>query len=1020
MLWRSGLQETPLLLELAKGVALLLALSQLYSYSVRALRQHPWLSQGVGGLLFGGICVVGMMMPLEIAPGVIFDARSVVLSMASLFGGPWVGTLAAGIAAVYRWYLGGVGATVGVAVVLACYGLGLAYYVLHQRGWMGLGWWQLLLFGLLVHCVEIYLFTWLPGDLGAAVLQAVALPMLLVFSPATLLMGLILQDVRARLQTEAALGSQEERLRATIGAIPDLLYVLDEHGTFVEVLSDAALLRGGRGQNLLGKRLHDVLPPEDAEPLLVHLQRTLALQTTQTFVFDLQSKQGVRRFEGRAHALKQAPGQPRTLVLLARDVTERSEAEAALQASEKRFRSLLQNVGAVAVQGYTPDGTITYWNAASERLYGYTAEEAVGRNLFMLVVPHTLRNALQEVLLEMQTSPDAFVSQELTLVHKNGQEVPVYCSHTAVYAHGAVAEFFRFDMDLAERRRTEAELRVAATAFEAQEGMMVTNARREILRVNQAFTRISGYEDHEVIGQNPSMFSSGWHDNAFYAEMNQTLEQQGHWEGEIWNRRKNGDIYPQQMHISSVSDDDGRVTHYVATLIDITQRKAAEDQIRQLAFYDPLTGLPNRRMLMDRLQHALAGSARSGACGALLFIDLDHFKTLNDTLGHDKGDLLLQQVAHRLMDAVREEDTVARLGGDEYVVMLEGLDAQRTVAAGQATQVGEKIIAALNAPYRLAGHEYHSTPSIGLTLFSGHEVVLDELLKQADLAMYQAKNAGRNALRFYDPLMQAAVTQRAELEADIRQGLLFGQYELHYQPQVDAQGRVQGAEALLRWKHPVRGMVSPASFIPVAEETGQIVLLGSWVLETACAQLVAWAQDPATEHLTLAVNVSSRQFRQQDFADHMLAMLDYTGANPRRLKLELTESLLVDNVEDVIAKMTALRARGVGFSLDDFGTGYSSLSYLKRLPLDQLKIDQSFVRDVLSDPNDAAIARTIVALGHSLGLAVIAEGVETAQQRDFLLASGCRAYQGYFFSRPLAVGAFAAYLYAQQSQGEPA
>jgi diguanylate cyclase (GGDEF)-like protein len=514
------------------------------------------------------------------------------------------------------------------------------------------------------------------------------------------------------------------------------------------------------------------------------------------------------------------------------------------------------------------------------------------------------------------------------------------------------------------------------------------------------------------------MLSSGWHDEAFYAQMNEALDKEGHWEGEIWNRRKNGDVYPQLLHISSVVDDRGAVSHYVATQIDITQRKAAEDQVRQLAFYDTLTGLPNRRMLMDRLQHALAASARSGTCGALLFIDLDHFKTLNDTLGHDKGDLLLQEVAQRLIDGVREEDTVARLGGDEYVVMLEGLDGLRETAASQATLVGEKIIATLNKPYRLAGHEYHSTQSMGLTLFSGHDAALDDLLKQADMAMYQAKNAGRNGLRFYDPLMQAAVTLRAELEVDIRQGLLFGQYELYYQPQVDQQGRVLGAEALLRWNHPQRGMVSPAVFVPVAEESGQIVALGNWVLETACAQLVSWSQDPATEHLILAVNVSSRQFKQQDFADYVLAMLDYTGANPQRLKLELTESMLADNVEDLIAKMTALRARGVGFSLDDFGTGYSSLSYLKRLPLDQLKIDQSFVRDVLTDPNDAVIAKTIVTLGCSLGLTVIAEGVETAEQRDFLIQSGCEAYQGYLFSRPLPAEAFAGYLQSLRLQVE--
>jgi diguanylate cyclase (GGDEF)-like protein/PAS domain S-box-containing protein len=621
-----------------------------------------------------------------------------------------------------------------------------------------------------------------------------------------------------------------------------------------------------------------------------------------------------------------------------------------------------------------------------------------------------LRSDMNQDMQHMFTTGVAVEPRELTLIHKNGLEVPVMSSYAVVTHHTHGWELFRFDIDLSERKHSEAELRVAAKAFEAQEGMLVTNAKREILRVNQAFLNMLGYEAHEVVGRTPTIFRSGWHDNSYYAKMNQALEHDGTWEGEIWNRRKNGDIFPQWLHITAVSDDDGKLTNYVATTTDITQRKAAEDQIRQLAFFDPLTGLPNRRMLMDRLQHAMASSARNGMCGALLFIDLDHFKTLNDTLGHDKGDLLLQQVAQRLVAAVREEDTVARLGGDEYVVMLEGLDPARAMAAAQATSVGEKIVESLNLPYQLAGHEFHSTPSMGLTLFNGHDVGIDELLKQADLAMYQAKGAGRNGLRFFDPQMQAAVSKRAELVADIRQAILFGQFVLHYQPQVDFNGKTLGAEALLRWHHPTRGMVSPAEFIPVAEESGQILLLGSWVLETACAQLVAWAAHPDTEPLTMAVNVSSRQFRQQDFAEHVLALLDYTGANPLRLKLELTESLLADNLDDVIAKMTALRERGVGFSLDDFGTGYSSLSYLKRLPLDQLKIDQSFVRDVLTDPNDAAIAKTIVALGNSLGLAVIAEGVETTDQRDFLLENGCSTYQGYLYSKPLSAHDFARFV----------
>ncbi|MEO8118184.1 MAG: EAL domain-containing protein [Rhodoferax sp.] len=451
--------------------------------------------------------------------------------------------------------------------------------------------------------------------------------------------------------------------------------------------------------------------------------------------------------------------------------------------------------------------------------------------------------------------------------------------------------------------------------------------------------------------------------------------------------------------------ENGKPMRLIGTITDITQRKAAEDEIRYLAFYDPLTQLPNRRLLHDRLQQALASSIRSGRHSALLFIDLDNFKTLNDAQGHDKGDLLLQQVAHRLSACIREGDTVARLGGDEFVVILEDLSDAVADAAAQAETVGEKIIAALNRSYDLAGLEQHSTPSIGVTLFGDQRESIDELLKRADLAMYQAKSAGRNTLRFFDPEMQAVVNARVMLELNLREGLRSGQFLLYYQAQVD-RGRVTGAEVLLRWQHPERGFVSPADFIPLAEDTGLILPLGQWVLTTACKQLFAWTADPLFAPLTLSVNVSSRQFRQPDFVNQVLTTLAAAGANPHQLKLELTESLLLDNVEDTIAKMSQLKVHGVGFSLDDFGTGYSSLAYLKRLPLDQLKIDQSFVRDVLTDPNDAAITKTIIALAQSLGLGVMAEGVEIAAQRDFLADSGCHTYQGYFFSRPLPLEGF--------------
>ena len=447
-------------------------------------------------------------------------------------------------------------------------------------------------------------------------------------------------------------------------------------------------------------------------------------------------------------------------------------------------------------------------------------------------------------------------------------------------------------------------------------------------------------------------------------------------------------------------DAQGKFRGYRGIGRDITARKLAEDETQRLAFYDTLTGLPNRRLLMDRLNQALAMSVRSQHFGALLFIDLDNFKDLNDTLGHDVGDLLLQQVAQRLVSCIREGDTAARFGGDEYVVMLENLSDNTHEAVTQVELVAEKILRRLNRNYDLQGRQHSSTPSIGIALFCGHEQNADELLKRADVAMYQAKAAGRNTLRFFDPAMQATVVARAALDADLRRCVQRDELLLYYQPVVDGERNITGYEALLRWQHPVRGLVTPGEFIELAEQTGLILPIGQWVLQTACRQLVVWAAQPATRELTMSVNVSARQFRHPDFVAQVLAVLEASGADAQRLKFELTESMLLGDVEDAIRKMSELRAHGVRFSLDDFGTGYSSLSYLKRLPLDQLKIDQSFVRDVLTDPNDAAIVRTILALARSMDLVAVAEGVETEGQHQFLLNNGCWVFQGYLFGRP--------------------
>lgn len=440
--------------------------------------------------------------------------------------------------------------------------------------------------------------------------------------------------------------------------------------------------------------------------------------------------------------------------------------------------------------------------------------------------------------------------------------------------------------------------------------------------------------------------------------------------------------------------------------LDIARRKEAEDKIEHLAFYDPLTGLPNRRLMQDRLQHSFAAASRHQLQGALLFIDLDHFKNLNDTKGHNFGDSLLRMVAERLQSCVREGDTVARLGGDEFVVILENLSENAEQAAALAEAVGDKILATLGQSYLIGGDEYHCTASIGVSLFKKHEATVEELVRRADTAMYEAKNSGRNTLRFYDPAMQAALEARMQLESDLRHALTADQFKLFYQPQVDAQGEVFGAEVLIRWMSPEKGLIPPMQFIPLAEETGLIIPIGNWVLQAACDQLLQWRKDPRTARLQLAVNVSARQFHQSDFIEQVLQILIDKKVDPSRLKLELTESLVLDDINSAITKMNALKEAGISFSMDDFGTGYSSLTYLAQLPLTQLKIDQSFVRNALSNHGSAVIVQTVLGMATNLDMEAIAEGVETDAQYHFLKEHGCKLYQGYYFGKPVPIEDF--------------
>lgn len=560
--------------------------------------------------------------------------------------------------------------------------------------------------------------------------------------------------------------------------------------------------------------------------------------------------------------------------------------------------------------------------------------------------------------------------------------------------------------DITDIRLAEQELRIAAIAIESQEGVMITDANKRIVRVNRAFTRLTGYSAEEVIGKTPTILKSGRHNKDFYQTMWEKLIPEKCWQGEVWDRRKNGEIYPKWLTISAVTDPAGQVTHYVGAFTDLSEHKDAQAAIHRLAFYDPLTDLPNRRLLNDHLELAMTVSAHNRHYAAIMMIDLDNFKAINDTKGHGIGDQLLVEVAQRLKACVRQGDTLARLGGDEFVIMLENLNTEEDKAAMQARGVGEKVLKAINQPYLLGGHKHQSSASVGISLFTNHDASSEEILKRADAAMYQAKNAGRNTMRFFNPDMQASLESRMTLESELHQALPQNQLQLYYQIQVDNMRRVFGAEVLLRWEHPQQGLVSPAEFIPLAEESGLILPIGEWVLRTACMQLKEWANDPLTKDLQLAVNVSPRQFRHPDFVNQLCKILVQTGANATRLKLELTESLILHNVTETIEKMETLKLLGIRFSMDDFGTGYSSLSYLKKLPLNQLKIDQSFVRDIITDPSDAVIVQTIIGMANNLGLNVIAEGVETEEQRACLERQGCLAYQGYLFGKPVPLKEF--------------
>lgn len=674
--------------------------------------------------------------------------------------------------------------------------------------------------------------------------------------------------------------------------------------------------------------------------------------------------------------------------------------------SEQIFRRLVQIQSAIVWRANPVTRRFLYVCDEAENLLGYPVEQWINKIDFCKQHIHEDDWKAVQAFREEITRDQGNNNLEFRMIAADGRYVWLRCLVSLIEENGKVTEIFGFMVDITMQKQAEEQLRLAATTFESQQGIIITDKNSKILRVNKAFTEITGYSQQQVIGKNPRMLCSGRHDTKFYQELWQQLATSGRFEGELWNRRKNGEIYPQWQTITAVKNKAGEVSHYVYLFTDITEKKDIEDKIFEMAFYDPLTKLPNRRLLLDRFDQELASAKRHKKFGAVIFMDLDNFKLLNDTQGHLIGDQLLIQVANCLILVLREEDTPARLGGDEFVVLLHASSAYINTAADQAWAVAEKIKAKLNEPFIVNQYQHKISTSMGITLFPDNNENPEALLQQADIAMYRSKASGRNTVSFFHSSMQEAADLRMSLERDIRTAIDSGQFILCYQPLMDANGALLSAEALIRWEHMKKGILLPVDFIPVAEESSLILSIGQWVLLETCNQIKAW-QDAGINQPHISANVSYRQFRQQNFVDQVKHAIDSSGISAHLLGIELTESAMIVDINDTITKMKALKSLGVSITLDDFGKGYSSLMYLKQLPIDTLKIDEKFVRDILTDDNDAVIVETIISMARHLNLNVVAVGVETPEQLARLKQQGCHTFQGFYFSRPLPAAEYA-------------
>ena len=809
----------------------------------------------------------------------------------------------------------------------------------------------------------------------------------------------IFRDMSPARKIEAALRDGERYYRHVIDGAVDGYFAMDPQRRFIEVNDTLCNLFGYPREEWLGQTPIAFVAEESRAELIAQMQR---IDTTDRRRYQLLA----RRKDGTTFPIllnntthRNEKGEAVGSFGFITDLTPIVEAQRAVAESERDLRGILDDLQDTY---YRTDqsGSIVRASRSVEQLLGYTVEEMLGRKLADFYCSQADREAF---LARMRANGGHIVGGESRLRHKDGHELWVLTTaHFVLDAAGNVVGVEGTTRDNTRQRCAEEELRLAAKVFESSgEAIMITDAAGSMISVNHAFSRITGYAAADAIGRNARMLASGRHGREFFAGMWRAMLDTGYWHGEIWNRRGNGEVFPEWLSISSVRDADGKITHFVGIFSDISERKAAEAKIAFLAHHDPLTGLPNRLLLKDRMEQAMVHAERAGRKVALLFVDLDRFKAVNDAFGHPAGDALLRDSAQRLLSCVRDSDTISRHGGDEFLVVLTDLGSSEIPA-----QIAGKIMAALGEPFHIDDHEATISASVGIAVYPEDGAAFDELLKKADIAMYHAKESGRNAFRFYTERMNADAQERLDLHGRLRRALERAEFVLYYQPLVDLKsGRIVGGEALLRWQSPEHGLIEPEHFIAAAEHSGLIVPLGEWALQEACRELAYWHAQGHPQ-LSMAVNISAIQFRRGDVEETVLRALGASGAPPAALVLELPESILIDGAEPVLATIKRLQALGVRLAIDDFGTGYSSLAYLKRFAVDKLKIDQSFVRDIATDQDDAAIVRAMIQMARSLNLKVLAEGVESEAVAVELRAMQCDLVQGYHFGRPMPTADF--------------